>query len=316
MKAVIVFCITITTCYGYLHPLSDDFIESINKQKTTWKAGRNFNPDLSMKYIKKLMGALPEQKKLPQLEHNLFDVPIPVNFDSREEWPHCPTIREIRDQGSCGSCWAFGAVEAMSDRVCIHSNATVHFRFSADDLVSCCYTCGMGCNGGFPGAAWNYWVRKGLVSGGRYGSNQGCRPYEISPCEHHVNGTRPPCTGDDNSTPKCRKECESSYPIPYKQDLHFGKKSYSLRNNVAQIQTEIMINGPVEGAFTVYEDLLQYKSGVYQHVKGAELGGHAIRILGWGVEDGTPYWLIANSWNSDWGDNGFFKMLREKIIAA
>lgn len=60
----------------------------------------------------------------------------------------------------------------MSDRVCIHSNGDVNFRFSADDLVSCCYTCGMGCNGGFPGAAWSYWVRKGIVSGGSYGSNQ------------------------------------------------------------------------------------------------------------------------------------------------
>lgn len=60
----------------------------------------------------------------------------------------------------------------MSDRVCIHSNATVHFRFSADDLVSCCHTCGFGCNGGFPGMAWSYWVRKGIVSGGSYGSNQ------------------------------------------------------------------------------------------------------------------------------------------------
>lgn len=50
--------------------------------------------------------------------------------------------------------------------------------------------------------------------------------------------------------------------------------------------------------------------GVYKHVQGEMLGGHAIRILGWGVEDDTPYWLIANSWNSDWGDNGFFKILR------
>ena len=43
--------------------------------------------------------------------------------------------------------------------------------------------------------------------------------------------------------------------------------------------------------------------GVYQHVSGKPLGGHAIRILGWGVEEGTPYWLVANSWNYDWGDN-------------
>lgn len=51
-----------------------------------------------------------------------------------------------------------------------------------------------------------------------------------------------------------------------------------------------MTNGPVEGAFTVYEDLLQYKEGVYQHTTGKMLGGHAIRILGWGVENDTPYW--------------------------
>lgn len=42
---------------------------------------------------------------------------LPTEFDARLNWPNCPTIREIRDQGSCGSCWAFGAVEAMSDRV-------------------------------------------------------------------------------------------------------------------------------------------------------------------------------------------------------
>jgi cathepsin B len=47
---------------------------------------------------------------------------------------------------------------------------------------------------------------------------------------------------------------------------------------------------------------LSYKSGVYQHVSGEELGGHAIKVLGWGVENGTPYWLVANSWNEDWGD--------------
>lgn len=60
----------------------------------------------------------------------------------------------------------------MSDRVCIHSDGKQNFRFSADDLVSCCWTCGMGCNGGYPGMAWRYWVRKGIVSGGSFGSNQ------------------------------------------------------------------------------------------------------------------------------------------------
>jgi cathepsin B len=72
-----------------------------------------------------------------------------------------------------------------------------------------------------------------------------------------------------------------------------------------------MTYGSVEGSFTVYEDFLTYKSGVYQWSgKGKQLGGHAIKILGWGVENGTPYWLCANSWNESWGDNGYFKILR------
>jgi len=76
------------------------------------------------------------------------------------------------------------------------------------------------------------------------------------------------------------------------------------------IEKEIMKHGPVEGAFTVYQDFLTYKSGVYTHEKGPELGGHAIKIMGWGVEGGVKYWLVANSWNEDWGDAGTFKILR------
>lgn len=272
-----------------------------------------------MSTIRRLMGVhpdaarfrLPEQPISELLINSIEDDDnLPENFDSRTQWPTCPTIREVRDQGSCGSCWAFGAVEAMSDRVCIHSQGRTNFRFSADDLVSCCHTCGFGCNGGFPGAAWSYWVHKGLVSGGPYGSGQGCRPYEIAPCEHHVNGTRPSCEGEGGSTPKCRKQCQASYNKKYEDDRHFGKSSYSVNRDEKRIRQEIFKNGPVEGAFTVYEDLLSYKQGVYQHVQGKALGGHAIRILGWGVENNTPYWLIANSWNTDWGNNGFFKILR------
>ncbi|CAH8560046.1 unnamed protein product [Schistosoma guineensis] len=59
---------------------------------------------------------------------------------------------------------------------------------------------------------------------------------------------------------------------------------------------ELMQNGPVEVDFEV----------------GALLGGHAVRLLGWGEENNVPYWLIANSWNSDWGDNGYFKIVRGK----
>ena len=54
----------------------------------------------------------------------------------------------------------------------------------------------------------------------------------------------------------------------YKKDKHRGKTAYNVFGDVETIQTEIMKNGPVEGAFSVYSDFLLYKSGVYQHVKG------------------------------------------------
>lgn len=292
-------------------PLSDEFIEHINSLNTTWKAGRNFRSDIPIGHFRHLMGVLRNSNYRLPTRYHADNAQIPENFDARKQWPNCPTLREIRDQGSCGSCWAFGAVEAMSDRICIHSKGQTNFHFSAEDLVSCCVDCGDGCNGGMPGAAWDYWVEQGIVSGGAYDSDQGCQPYEIAPCEHHVNGSRPPCTEGGN-TPKCVRKCEKDYDVDYKSDLHFGKKAYSISGEVKQIQAEIMKNGPVEGAFEVYSDFLQYKSGVYKHEAGSLLGGHAIKILGWGIDETTkaPYWLCANSWNTDWGDNGFFRILR------
>lgn len=291
---------------------SNELIEYVNNIGTTWTAGKNKFQSWSLESIKRLMGVpashIGKPSRLAPIKHtDIKD--LPDNFDSREQWPDCPSIKEVRDQASCGSCWAFGAVEAMSDRICIASQAKNIVHLSAEDLVDCCGSCGFGCNGGFPESAWEWYVKTGIVTGGNWNSSEGCQPYSIPSCDHHVNGTKPPCQGEQ-PTPKCHKTCISGYPTQYKQDKHFGKKAYSVDSDPEQIQKEIMTNGPVEGAFTVYADFLAYKSGVYKYTKGAELGGHAIKILGWGVEDSTPYWLVANSWNEDWGDKGFFKILR------
>ena len=76
------------------------------------------------------------------------------------------------------------------------------------------------------------------------------------------------------------------------------------------IKAEIVNNGSVQAGMSVFEDLLVYKSGVYQHLEGNFIGGHAVKIIGYGIEKGVKYWLIANSWNDTWGENGFFKILR------
>ena len=198
----------------------------------------------------------------------------------------------------------------MSDRLCIHSpNNEVKVEVSPEDVVSCCgLSCGMGCFGGYLGASWRFWHSRGIVTGGEYGSHEGCYPYEIEPCEHHVDGSRPPC--EQHRTPRCHRDCEEGYPNTYREDKTFGHQPHTLHFNCRHIMKELMTDGPVEASFFVYEDFMNYKSGVYKHVHGSYMGGHAVRILGWGEENETKYWLVANSWNYDWGNNGTFKILR------
>jgi cathepsin B len=166
----------------------------------------------------------------------------------------------------------------------------------------------MGCNGGYLSGAWNYFRSPGVVTGWVYGDKTWCQPYTFPNCDHHVDGKYDPC-GATKPTPACKKACIPEYKKPFDQD-RWTSSAYSVPSNAGAIQNEIMTNGPVEAAFSVYQDFLTYKSGVYSHKSGSMLGGHAIKIVGWGIESGTPYWLCANSWNEDWGDNGFFKIRR------
>jgi cathepsin B len=171
----------------------------------------------------------------------------------------------------------------MSDRICIASNQTLQTRISAQDLLTCCGAgCGNGCNGGYPSGAWNYFKRTGLVTGWLHNTTNYCSPYSFAPCDHHTTGKYQPC-GASQPTPKCVQECTKGYSGSYSTDRWFADSVYSVSSQVSKIQTEIMTHGPVEAAFTVYQDFLTYKSGVYHHASGSALGGHAIKVVGWGV---------------------------------
>ncbi|KAF8564581.1 hypothetical protein P879_07810 [Paragonimus westermani] len=71
--------------------------------------------------------------------------------------------------------------------------------------------------------------------------------------------------------------------------------SYNLPKDEKVIMYELMKNGPVE-------DFPNYSEGIYHHVAGDYLGVHAVRLMGWSAENGTPYWLLSNSWNDEWGE--------------
>lgn len=87
--------------------------------------------------------------------------------------------------------------------------------------------------------------------------------------------------------------------------------AYSVRGET-QIMQELVDNGPLYVAFTVYDDFPTYRSGVYKHTSKKRLGGHAVTLVGYGDLDGEKYWKVKNSWNEQWGDGGHFLILRGK----
>lgn len=138
------------------------------------------------------------------------------------------------------------------------------------------------CDGGYLDYAWDYLESNGVVT-------EKCLPY----------------TSGKGVVPSCPSKCADGSSLE-----KFKCKANSVRQSrgANQIKSEIAKEGPVEGAFTVYEDFFNYQKGVYHHVSGGVAGGHAIKILGWGIENGEKYWLCANSWGEGWGLLGFFKI--------
>jgi len=210
---------------------------------------------------------------------------LPDNFDGRVAFGSC--VHPVRDQGKCGSCWAVSASEVLSDRFCIFSKKATDVILSPENLVECDLA-NHGCQGGMLNTAWDFMVRNGLVS-------EACMPY----------------TSGAGVASTCPKACADGSDIHKVYKAASSRHVWSVMNLVQGIQTELM-NGPVQAAFEVYQDFMAYKTGVYHHVAGSLLGGHAVELVGWGVENSQPYWLAKNSWGTAWGISGYFKILRGK----
>lgn len=147
-------------------------------------------------------------------------------------------------------------------------------------------------------------MKTGVVTGGHYQSNEGCYPYPIRPCRHGSVGIRPACGPEGGSTPYCSRSCQGGDVNDWANSKQYGYSGYRVGagRNVAAIMKELYKRGPIQATFYIYSDFLNYRKGVYVQRTGEMLGGHAVKLIGWGVDDTTqlPYWLLANSWNTDW----------------
>lgn len=270
-------------------------IDAVNSAGTTWKAGVNENfSGKNMTQIRRMMGV----KKDPSISLRVVKhegVNVPTNFDARDQWPGC--IGNVMNQAECGSCWAFGAAESASDRMCIETKQP-YLQLAPLDLVTCDDN-DNGCDGGDPSSAWNYMSQSGMVT-------EACYPYlqseggPVPTCP----AAQQPCLNFIN-TPSCTRTCHNG--ASWSSTKHFVQNVYGINWDADSMRSEVVQNGPFEVTMTVYEDFLSYKSGVYQHTTGQPLGGHAIKLIGYGqTSDGTQYFLCQNSWTSTWGDKGYF----------
>ena len=112
-----------------------------------------------------------------------------------------------------------------------------------------------------------------------------------------------PYKSGDGDVPKCPTKCAND------EDINKHYKMSKARNfdvsDIKGMQESIMNNGPLVSGFKVYRDFFNYKSGVYRHTAGGLQGGHAIKVVGWGVTStNVPYWIVANSWSEKWGIDG------------
>ena len=285
---------------SYFHPfINHTEIDLVNSHNETWTAGVNsFMLDKSMEDVQHLCGTRLDDYNFLDVntvsvsyEDMYSDVEIPASFDVRNKWP--TSIHPIRNQKHCGSCWAFSAAEVLSDRFSIASNGRIQTVLSPEDLVSCDKS-NMGCQGGQLAAAWEYMKDTGIVS-------DACFPY----------------TSGNGTTAECVTKCSDSES--FMKSKHKAKNYYRLAS-VEDIQREILLHGPVQTGFRVYKSFMSYTSGVYQRnwwkFWDPIMGGHAVKIVGWGTytDEDKPlskpvdYWTVANSWDTTWGEEGYFKI--------
>ena len=156
---------------------------------------------------------------------------------------------------------------------------------SVHRIVACCKFSG---GGGQPGSGFLFLNREGTVS-------DTCERYDLDDSLLH-----PTCPRfcDDGST-----EITSALTSQNK----LSEFSYVKPLTVEKMK-EALASGPLVAALDVFSDFFSYTGGIYRYTSGKNEGGHLIEVVGYGSQNGEDYWICKNSWGSQWGENGFFRI--------
>jgi len=205
-------------------------------------------------------------------------VGLPTTYDWRSQGVNIP----VRNQGGCGSCWAFSTVGAMEGAL---ARAGVASPDLSEQYLVSCNNSGWSCNGGWFAHDYhvNNYISPQTVAGAVLESDF---PYTAT------NGS-----------------CSRSYNHPYRlNSWNYVSSSYGMPS-VDAIKNAIYTYGPISVGVCVGSSFQAYRSGVFATNDTSSCGGsinHAVVLTGW--DDSTQSWSMRNSWGSSWGESGYMRI--------
>ena len=255
-----------------------DINQAIREKGAHWVAGETSVSKLSPEEIRRRLMPIKFKKSGQQAKSYRYSAKV-NNLPTKVDWRNVNGhnyVTGVRDQGNCGSCWAFGSTAILESRILITSHTPDKDLDLSEQAMVSCDDENMGCSGGFPNSAMSYLKTAGI-------------PLETD---------APYNSGGTGITGTCTAAMQqNTYRVTGFEDVATSVEA--IKNAIAQY-------GPLVTGFVVYTDFLSYQSGVYSHVTGVAEGGHMVAIVGY--DDAEQAWIIKNSWGPDWGEGGFFRI--------
>ncbi len=290
VTAAIISAAVICMCgqRGYALTLSD-VKTAIRKTGAGWSAAENSMSSLSTQERRAVNGLKFRENGYAERAFRTMTLPaydsseLPAAFDWRNVGGK-NYVTPVKNQQYCGSCWAFASIGALESAMLIDRDTPgVALDLSEQYLVSCG---GFdGCEGGYMNDPANFFSRVGAVP-------ETCFPYRAAA------GQCEPCEG---AAPEAVRLADWGFVFP------------DLEVTVEGLKSALYAYGPLATGFLVYEDFYYYSSGVYTYAAGDYMGGHAVLLVGW--DDGLQAFIVKNSWGTDWGESGYFKISYNDIAS-
>jgi C1A family cysteine protease len=256
-----------------------NFVQTHNAEGHKFQVGLNKFSDMTEFEYKQLLGF--KQDLSAKKSHN-FQIFQATSVPASVDWVTAGAVTPVKNQGSCGSCWAFSSTGAIEGANFVKNNKLV--SLSEQQLVDCAgIKAGygnMGCNGGMMDSAFGY-------------AEDYSMDLEADYAYTAVQGT-----------------CEASQ---HTGQIKVTKFVDVTTNSPSQLQAAVA-QQPVSIAIQANQLAFQlYTSGILDGKCGDALD-HGVLLVGYGTDNGTDYWKIKNSWGPTWGEKGYIRVVRDMTV--